>query len=98
MSDPEIQAQHPEPNVFHETPPLWKPASCPFCDHGGVVPILYGLPSDVGRRWAEAGLVRLGGCALDERSPQFECRSCGHRWRESSQEDGPARRAEVAHA
>jgi hypothetical protein len=32
------------------------------------------------RRKAEAGLIALGGCVIEEGQPRAECGDCGHQW------------------
>ena len=51
---------------------------CPKCQSNNIIPIVYGYPpSDVGEE-AEKGIVQLGGCVINDDSPQWHCKNCGH--------------------
>jgi hypothetical protein len=65
--------------------------SCPRCDSADVVPIVYGLPGEGLLAGSVAGEVRLGGCCVGPRDPEFHCKACGNDWRES--EPGYPRRS-----
>jgi len=54
--------------------------SCPRCgsSEADVVPIVYGLPGEGLLAGSVAGEVRLGGCCVGPRDPEFHCKSCGH--------------------
>ena len=51
---------------------------CPKCQSNNIILIVYGYPpSDVGEE-AEKGIVQLGGCVINDDSPQWHCKNCGH--------------------
>ena len=54
----------------HEPPP------CPVCGRTAI-PIAYGLPGPGLMELAERGVVRLGGCVIEENQPTHEC-PAGH--------------------
>ncbi len=56
------------------------PRVCPACGSRHIVPIVWGYPSDAAVARAVAGEVILGGCLVDEASPDWCCRACGHAW------------------
>jgi hypothetical protein len=59
---------------------------CERCRAGDVVPIRYGYPDPELFELDEAGEVQIGGCVVDDTVPNWACRSCGHRWRDTSLE------------
>ena len=59
---------------------LRKPRKCPHCG-GKVVRILYGEPTQEAFEAAERGEFVLGGCCINELSPDWECLGCGHQFR-----------------
>jgi len=67
--------------------------SCPRCgsSEADVVPIVYGLPGEGLLAGSVAGEVRLGGCCVGPRDPEFHCKACGNDWRVS--EPGYPRRS-----
>ena len=56
-----------------------KPRKCPQCG-GKVVRILYGEPTPEAFEAAERGEFVLGGCCINELSPDWECLGCGHQF------------------
>jgi transposase-like protein len=57
--------------------------NCPQCGSKAVVPIVYGLPGERLMARLAAGEVRLGGCGVGPRDPEFHCKACGNDWRVS---------------
>jgi len=59
-----------------------KPAECPACGADRVARVVYGLPlfTTELERDLEEGRVVLGGCAVFDDSPQWECLGCRHKW------------------
>ena len=51
-------------------------ATCPRCGSTSV-PILYGYPDEAAFRAADAGLVALGGCIIDD-GVNRRCAQCHH--------------------
>ena len=60
---------------------------CTHCRSPHVVPIVYGLTDPELFASARDGHVALGGCVIDETSPEWSCRACGHRF--NGDDDGP---------
>jgi len=60
-----------------------RPRQCPLCGGSGI-PIAYGLPDPDLFRQAERGDVVIGGCIVEDYSPDFRCQSCGHAWIKTS--------------
>jgi hypothetical protein len=54
-------------------------AACPGCGARGVVPILYGLPSDDAFRDSGPGRIAVGGCVIGGDDPDASCIECGTR-------------------
>ena len=52
---------------------------CPRCG-GRPRPILYGMPGPEMMELAEAGLIAIGGCVIDDENPTVCCRDCGQGW------------------
>ena len=52
---------------------------CPECRSTAIVSILYGYPSRefLGRRRDDPV---LGGCIVDDDSPDWHCKDCGHQF------------------
>lgn len=57
-----------------------KPRKCPHCG-GKVVRILYGEPTQESYEQSLQGKFVLGGCCINEESPDWECTSCHHQFR-----------------
>ncbi|MBI5434146.1 MAG: hypothetical protein HZA52_15035 [Planctomycetes bacterium] len=57
-----------------------RPTRCPKCGEAEIVRIAYGLPSPELVEEAQRGEVALGGCCIDDDSPEFRCKQCGHEW------------------
>ena len=55
-------------------------AVCPNCKSNKVVPIAYGLPGFEMREEAIKGKIHLGGCMIEDDSPDFHCNECEHEW------------------
>lgn len=55
---------------------------CPQCGSTETTEIMYGYPSnmDAALKAAREGLISLGGCVIEEDSPRWRCRECGHGW------------------
>ncbi len=50
---------------------------CPHCGVESIpVPVVYGYPSSEMFEAYERGEIRLGGCVVEDESPEFECPSC----------------------
>ena len=58
----------------------WYKAVCPSCKSKNVVPIEYGLPGFKMEEEAMKGKIHLGGCMIEEDSPDFHCNDCGREW------------------
>ncbi len=54
---------------------------CPACRQRTGVEIMYGMPGIEAAEMAENKEIILGGCCVDEDSPERGCTSCGHEWR-----------------
>jgi len=54
--------------------------SCPKCDTGNGVDIVYGMPSPELAEQAEQGLIALGGCVVEDNQPVYRCLACGFEW------------------
>ena len=57
---------------------------CPNCASDDVIPIIYGLPSEETEESAQKGEFILGGCIVEEGSPNLYCKSCEHNWFDES--------------
>lgn len=57
-----------------------KTPKCPACGSAKVVVIVYGLPLPKAFEMEEKGLVKLGGCCIDDDSPRWHCNDCQHDW------------------
>lgn len=53
-----------------------KKKKCPNCNSTKIIRIVYGYPSAEAGEKAEKGLIKLGGCCVDESSPQWHCKNC----------------------
>lgn len=53
---------------------------CPACQEAALVPIVYGYPDSDLFESAKRGEVALGGCVLEERDPDVQCRACRTRF------------------
>ncbi len=53
---------------------------CPKCDSKNAIPIVYGFPAPELFEKAEVGKVKLGGCCIEESSPEFFCEDCENEW------------------
>jgi len=49
---------------------------CPNCNSKNVIPIMYGLPSYEAFLDSQKGKFMLGGCIIDEDSPNWHCKDC----------------------
>ncbi len=56
---------------------MTKNPPCPQCA-GEAVLILYGFPTPSDGEAEKRGEIHLGGCVVDEDSPAWRCRECGH--------------------
>lgn len=54
--------------------------ACPNCGTDEPLPISYGLPMPESLEACERGEIALGGCCLTLDDPEWQCRSCGHRY------------------
>jgi len=63
-----------------------KPKNCPQCKSAKVLRIVYGLPDKPDPTPVEERDYVLGGCFLNEASPNWYCPECGHRWRQPPRE------------
>ncbi len=55
---------------------------CPKCNSKNIIPILYGLPVYEAFLKEQEGKLKLGGCVIDEESPNWHCKDCGYEWKE----------------
>ena len=53
---------------------------CPKCRSNNSVKIVYGMPNYELFLEAEAGKIKLGGCAIIEGNPEYFCKDCEHEW------------------
>jgi transposase-like protein len=53
---------------------------CPRCGSKNSIRIVYGLPSYDLFLEDEAGKVKLGGCCIEENSPEYFCKDCNNEW------------------
>ncbi len=58
----------------------WYKAVCPSCKSHNVVQIAYGLPGLEMREEAVKGKIHLGGCMIEDDSPDFHCNDCEREW------------------
>ena len=54
-----------------------KPRLCPLCRQNKVLEIMYGMPTYEMFQAAEKGEVVLGGCCIEDSSPNWRCPTCG---------------------
>jgi hypothetical protein len=59
---------------------------CPNCKSDDVIEIVYGLPAQETVETAKRGEIFLGGCVIEEGSPNLFCKSCDHNWYDGSLE------------
>lgn len=53
---------------------------CPSCKAKEGVTIEYGMPSEEAFEASQRGEIALGGCCIDDDSPERRCLKCGHEW------------------
>jgi len=53
-----------------------KKPTCPQCQSKKVIPIIYGMPTEETFNEADAGKFVLGGCCINEESPEWHCTDC----------------------
>ena len=53
---------------------------CPNCGSKHSVNIVYGMPSYDLFLEEQAGKVKLGGCVITEKSPEYFCKACKYEW------------------
>ncbi len=49
---------------------------CPSCGRDRLKPIVYGMPSAAALELEQNGHIVLGGCCIEEHSPNWQCSSC----------------------
>lgn len=54
--------------------------SCPKCETPNPLEILYGLPSHEMQRAETEGSIALGGVAVGDDVPAYQCRDCGEQF------------------
>lgn len=54
---------------------------CPKCKAKEGLNIEYGMPSYEAFEASQRGEIALGGCCIDDDSPERRCLKCGHEWR-----------------
>ena len=52
----------------------------PNCDSRNIVPIIYRMPGWELQEKEMKGKIQLGGCCLEEDSPDRHCDDCEHQW------------------
>jgi hypothetical protein len=57
-----------------------EPKKCPKCSSKNIIPIVYGMPSEETFKESKKGKFILGGCCIEESSPEWHCKKCGHEW------------------
>ena len=55
-------------------------AVCPNCKSNNVVPIAYGYPGPEMIDEFKEGKIHIGGCMIEEDSPDFHCNECEREW------------------
>ena len=55
-------------------------AVCPNCKSNNVVPIAYGYPGPEMIDELKEGKIHIGGCMIEEDSPDFHCNDCEREW------------------
>lgn len=50
---------------------------CPNCQSEKIIPIHYGLPNLKGLEQAGKGEIKLGGCCVSPKNPNWHCKNCG---------------------
>jgi rubredoxin len=53
---------------------------CPVCGSRNAQEVVYGYPDMDLVEQADRGEVVLGGCCIEDDSPRWQCRDCGHEW------------------
>ena len=53
---------------------------CPRCSSDSVIPVIYGMPAGFLVTAEQEGKLKLGGIIMNEDSPDWICRQCGHEW------------------
>lgn len=53
---------------------------CPRCGSRELLEVIYGSPTHELFLQAEAGKVKLGGCCIEDGSPDHHCKDCGNEW------------------
>lgn len=66
---------------------------CPNCSSPKVRKIVYGLPTGESLKEAKRGKILLGGFYIDKNSPNWQCKDCGHTWRDKPVEEDQANSA-----
>ncbi len=67
-----------------------RPRMCPACGSRAVRRIVYGMPGEEMMRKAEAGLIVLGGCVIEQEQPHHTCGDCGTNGVDGGQSAGDA--------
>jgi hypothetical protein len=57
-----------------------RPKQCPKCGSNDIIPIKYGLPGPEMMEDSFAGKIKLGGCVIDFRNPDWYCKKCDYKW------------------
>lgn len=60
-----------------------KKIKCPACGSQNVVKICYSLPAYEAYLEGKAGKIKLGGCVIEENSPDYFCKDCEHEWKKA---------------
>lgn len=53
---------------------------CPACKAKAGMNIEYGMPTEEAFEASQRGEIALGGCCIDDDSPERRCLKCGHEW------------------
>ena len=62
--------------------------TCPKCSKDNIVPIRYGMPGSEMQNDYYKGKIELGGCVLDEESPNYHCKDCKYEWQRGKRNEG----------
>ena len=57
-----------------------KKPKCPKCGSSKAIEIIYGMPPSDLAEQEEQGKIKLGGCCIDEKNPNWHCKDCEHEW------------------